>query len=52
MVTAWAGRGDADDVIVGVLDLDCAAPHGFDSADVAALTRLAQRMGHACDWHT
>lgn len=51
VVRAWGGRGeDADQVIVGVLDIDCVAPEGFDAADVVALERIVQRIAAACDW--
>ncbi|KAI3618545.1 hypothetical protein CBS9595_002908 [Malassezia furfur] len=50
LVRAWSGRGDGDDVIVGVLDLDCVAPNGFDDTDARALERIVRRIRDACDW--
>ncbi|KAK0557855.1 hypothetical protein OC846_000149 [Tilletia horrida] len=47
---AWAGRGDGDDVIIGVLDIDCEALEGFDEEDERGLTRLTQIIADACDW--
>lgn len=50
LVRAWSGRGDGDDVIIGVLDLDCVAPNGFDDTDARALERIVRRIRDACDW--
>lgn len=50
VVRAWSGRGDADQVIVGVLDIDCVEPEGFDQTDVAALERIVRGISDACDW--
>lgn len=47
---AWGGRGSADGVIIGVLDIDCVATDGFGAEDVAALERIARRIIDACDW--
>lgn len=49
LVRAWGGRGDSD-VIVGVLDIDCEATHGFGAEDVIALERIVHRISGACDW--
>ena len=50
LVSAWAGRGTDDHVIVGVLDIDCESQNGFDAVDADALQRLVQRIVQACDW--
>ncbi|KAK0562111.1 hypothetical protein OC844_002859 [Tilletia horrida] len=47
---AWGGRGDGDDIIVGVLDIDCEALDGFDEEDERGLTRVAKLVADACDW--
>lgn len=48
--TEWGGRGEGDDVIIGVLDLDCEQLDGFDADDEAGLTRVTQLLATACDW--
>lgn len=50
LVRAWSGRGDGDQVIVGVLDIDCEAPSGFNEEDSRALTQLVKTIVEACDW--
>lgn len=50
LVRAWSGRGNGDDVIIGVLDIDCEAQNGFDHEDVAALEALVRTVSQACDW--
>ncbi|KAL9933076.1 hypothetical protein V8E36_007794 [Tilletia maclaganii] len=47
---AWGGRGDGDDVIVGVLDIDCEELDGFDEEDERGLERIAKIVADACDW--
>ncbi|CAD6892722.1 unnamed protein product [Tilletia controversa] len=47
---AWGGRGDGDEIIVGVLDIDCEALSGFDEEDERGLTRVAKIVSDACDW--
>ncbi|WFD35772.1 L-methionine (R)-S-oxide reductase [Malassezia cuniculi] len=49
-VRAWGGRGSGDDVIIGVIDIDCEAQAGFDEQDAEALERIARRIVDACDW--
>lgn len=50
-VRAWAGRGTENDhVIVGVLDIDCESPNGFDTEDARALQNIVHRITEACDW--
>ena len=36
--------------VLGVLDLDCVAPAGFDDADVRALERIAELIVQSCEW--
>lgn len=49
-VRAWGGRGDGEEVIIGVIDIDCEAQNGFDEEDVDALERVARQIVEACDW--
>lgn len=49
-VRAWSGRGSDDDVIIGVIDIDCVAQGGFDEQDATALQRIARLIVDACDW--
>lgn len=46
----WQGRGDGEDVIIGVLDIDCEAEEGFDDADVRGLEHIAVIIARSCDW--
>lgn len=46
----WQGRGDGEDVIIGVLDIDCEAEEGFDDADVKGLEHIAAIIARSCDW--
>ncbi|WFD27844.1 L-methionine (R)-S-oxide reductase [Malassezia nana] len=50
LVRAWSGRGEGDEVIIGVLDIDCESQNGFDHEDVDALERLVWTVSQACDW--
>lgn len=50
LTRAWSGRGESDDVILGVLDIDCETPNAFDEEDVQALQQLLARVSRACDW--
>lgn len=50
LVRAWGGRGDSDEVIIGVLDIDCESQNGFDQDDVQGLERIVRRISAACDW--
>ncbi|CAL1706235.1 unnamed protein product [Somion occarium] len=43
-------RQGENNVVVGVLDLDCLAPGGFDEHDVKGLNRIADLVVNACDW--
>lgn len=43
-------RGAEEDVVVGVLDLDCLALNGFTEEDKAGLTKIADFVVSACDW--
>jgi L-methionine (R)-S-oxide reductase len=46
----WAGRGDGQDVIIGVLDIDCEQLEGFDDEDRKGLEGIARLLVDACDW--
>lgn len=46
----WQGRGDGEEVIIGVLDIDCEAEEGFDDADVRGLETVVQIIARSCDW--
>jgi L-methionine (R)-S-oxide reductase len=46
----WQGRGDQDNIIIGVLDIDCEALQGFDEEDVKGLEGIVQQIADACDW--
>ncbi|WFD41418.1 L-methionine (R)-S-oxide reductase [Malassezia psittaci] len=50
LIRAWAGRGDQEEIIVGVLDIDCTQPNGFDQEDIDALQDLTRKVTSACDW--
>lgn len=39
-----------DDVVLGVLDLDCLALEGFDEEDRKGLEKIAELVVRACDW--
>lgn len=46
----WQGRGDQDEVIIGVLDIDCEALEGFDEEDRRGLEQIAGLLASHCDW--
>lgn len=46
----WQGRGDGEEVIIGVLDIDCEAVQGFDQDDVQGLEGIVRLISLACDW--
>jgi len=46
----WAGRGEGQDVIIGVLDIDCEQLEGFDDEDRKGLEGIARLLVDACDW--
>lgn len=46
----WQGRGDGEEIIIGVLDIDCEAIEGFDEEDVKGLERIVSLIADACDW--
>ena len=50
LIRAWAGRSDQEEIIVGVLDIDCTQPNGFDQEDIKALQNLLHTVTLACDW--
>lgn len=47
---SWAGRGDGDDVIIGVLDIDCEALDGFDEEDERRLQQIADLIVDRSAW--
>lgn len=49
-VTAWSGRGDGDEVIVGLLDIDCVDEEGFDEVDQKHLEAIVRIIAQSCDW--
>ncbi|KDN52730.1 hypothetical protein K437DRAFT_253925 [Tilletiaria anomala UBC 951] len=46
----WQGRGNDDEVIIGVLDIDCEQVEGFDKDDEDGLTRITKLIATSCDW--
>jgi L-methionine (R)-S-oxide reductase len=46
----WQGRGEEDEIIIGVLDIDCEEEEGFDKDDEEGLTAIAKLIADACDW--
>ena len=42
--------GEASERALGVLDLDCLAPAGFDERDRVGLERIAKLVVESCDW--
>lgn len=46
----WQGRGEQEDIIIGVLDIDCEAIEGFDEEDVKGLEAIVNLIAEACDW--
>ncbi|SPO31595.1 related to methionine-R-sulfoxide reductase [Ustilago trichophora] len=47
---SWAGRGNADDVIIGVLDIDCESLDGFDQEDEQRLFKIANLIVERSAW--
>ncbi|SOV09529.1 related to methionine-R-sulfoxide reductase [Ustilago sp. UG-2017a] len=47
---SWAGRGDDDEVIIGVLDIDCESLSGFDEEDEKRLQEIAQLIVDRSAW--
>ncbi|KAJ9475899.1 Free methionine-R-sulfoxide reductase [Pseudozyma hubeiensis] len=47
---SWAGRGDGEEVIVGVLDIDCESLDGFDAEDEKRLQRIADLIVERSAW--
>lgn len=45
------GKSEAE-VVVAVLDVDCAVENGFDEVDELWLGRLAALLAGCCDWDT
>lgn len=43
-------RKGGEDIVVGVLDLDCLAIGGFDADDQVGLERIAALIIRSCDW--
>ncbi|KAH7909294.1 GAF domain-like protein [Hygrophoropsis aurantiaca] len=41
---------DGEDVVLGVLDLDCLAHAGFNDEDQVGLEKIAKLVVDACDW--
>lgn len=50
LTTAWGGRGDGDDIIVGLLDIDCVEEEGFDAEDQKHLEDIVKIIVESCDW--
>ncbi|UZJ53942.1 hypothetical protein CBS101457_003262 [Exobasidium rhododendri] len=46
----WQGRGEQENIIIGVLDIDCEAVEGFDEEDVRGLEAIVRLVSEACDW--
>jgi L-methionine (R)-S-oxide reductase len=46
----WSGRGEEDEIIIGVLDIDCEAVDGFDEEDVKGLEAIVKLISQACEW--
>lgn len=47
---SWAGRGDKEDIIIGVLDIDCESLNGFDQEDEARLQKIANLIVERSAW--
>lgn len=47
---SWAGRGDAQDIIIGVLDIDCESLDGFDQEDETRLRTIADLIVQRSAW--
>ncbi|CAO1627702.1 unnamed protein product [Jaminaea pallidilutea] len=46
----WSGRGNNDDIIVGLLDIDCVEEDGFDETDQEELEGCVKVIAESCDW--
>ena len=44
------GKGDKKEIVIAVLDIDCALENGFDEVDRLYLEKLAELIGRSCDW--
>ncbi|MCJ1484100.1 hypothetical protein MMC06_004268 [Schaereria dolodes] len=38
------------DMVVGIIDIDCAEKYGFDEVDQTGLEKLARLLADSCDW--
>ncbi|PWY97911.1 hypothetical protein BCV70DRAFT_202402 [Testicularia cyperi] len=47
---AWSGRGSDENIIIGVLDIDCEALDGFDHEDQIRLERIARLIVDRSAW--
>lgn len=47
---SWAGRGDGDEIIIGVLDIDCESLDGFDEEDEKRLQKIANLIVERSAW--
>ena len=47
---SWAGRGDGEEVIIGVLDIDCESLDGFDAEDEKRLQEIARLIVERSTW--
>jgi hypothetical protein len=47
---SWAGRGNDENVIIGVLDIDCESLNGFDAEDEARLNKIAHLLVERSAW--
>lgn len=47
---SWAGRGDGEEVIVGVLDIDNVGLDGFDEEDERRLKEIADLIVERSAW--
>lgn len=43
-------RPGLEDIVVGVLDLDCLALAGFNEDDRKGLEKIAELVVNSCDW--
>jgi len=43
-------RQGGEEIVLGVLDLDCLALEGFNGEDQLGLERIAELVVRACDW--
>ncbi|SPO30447.1 related to methionine-R-sulfoxide reductase [Ustilago trichophora] len=47
---SWAGRGNTDHIIIGVLDIDCESFNGFDQQDEQRLFKIANLIVERSAW--